>query len=240
MTERDPEFKFAGEERVVPVWDLGVRVFHWALVLLVLTSFVTMKAAEKIGANAITYHAWAGYGILTLLVFRILWGFAGGTHARFANFVRGPGAVIAYMKGMFDRAAHHGSPTFGHNAMGALSVVAMLLVLLFQACSGLFTNVEDYAFEGPLYKWVGKELSDKITSLHHFNEKIIIALVLLHVAAILFYLLFHKENLVRPMLTGVKRVAGNAGQSRHGSTVLAVVLLAASGVGVYFLVNAAR
>lgn len=240
MTERDPDYKLAREEQPVPVWDLGVRVFHWALVLLVITSFVTMKAATKIGANAMTYHAWAGYAILTLLLFRIVWGFVGGTHARFASFIRGPGAVIAYMKGMFDRAGHKQSATLGHNAMGGLSVVAMLLVLLFQAGSGLFTNVEDYGFEGPLYKWVGKELSDKLTSLHHFNEKFIIALVILHIAAILFYLLFHKENLVRPMVTGVKRVAGNVAQSRHGSAALALVLLAASGIGVYFLVNAAK
>jgi cytochrome b len=238
MTERDPEFKFAPAENDVPVWDLGVRFFHWALVLLIINSFVMVKLADKIGANALTWHAWSGYAILTLLIFRILWGFVGGTQARFGAFIRGPGAVIAYMKGMFDREKH--AAPLGHNAMGGLSVVAMLLVLLFQACSGLFTNDEDFAYEGPLYKWAGKELSDKLTSLHHFNENIIIALVVLHVAAILFYLLYHKENLVRPMLTGVKRVAGNIAESRHGSTALALILLAASATGVYWLVNAAK
>ena len=233
MTQRDPEFKFAPEERVLPVWDLGVRFFHWALVILVVTSFVTVK----IGGNALTYHAWSGYSILTLIIFRILWGFAGGTQARFGAFVRGPGAVFAATRGLFNRAGH--KPTLGHSPLGGLSVLAMLLALLFQASSGLFVN-DDIAFEGPLYKWAGKELSDRLMSLHKLNEKIIIGLVVLHLAAIAFYYFFHKENLVRPMINGVKRVTGAVTSSRHGSTLLALILLAASGVGVYFLVNAAK
>ena len=220
-------------EREVPVWDLGVRFFHWALVLLVITSIVT----SQIGGNALTYHAWSGYAILTLLIYRILWGVAGGTHARFANFIRGPGAVVAYMKGMFDRKQH--GPSLGHNPMGALSVVAMLLVLLFQATSGLFVN-DDIAFEGPLYRFVGKEVSDKLMSLHQLNKRVIIGLVALHLAAIAFHWFYHKESLVRPMITGVKRVAGAVGTSRQGSTVLALLLLGGSAVGVYFLINAAK
>ncbi len=231
MTTKEDKTVLATRE--VPVWDLGVRLFHWALVILVVTSFIT----AKIGGNAITYHAWSGYTILTLLIFRILWGFFGGTHARFTSFVRGPGAVITYMKGMFDRGAHPQS--LGHNALGALSVVAMLLVLLFQAGSGLFVN-DDIAFEGPLYKFAGKELSDKLMSLHRLNEKVILALVALHLAAIAFYYFYHKENLVRPMLTGFKRVTAAVSMSRHGSCLLAAVLLTASAVGVYFLVNAAK
>lgn len=223
----------ADAEREVPVWDIGVRLFHWALLALVVTSFVTIK----IGGNALTYHAWSGYSILALLIFRLVWGFVGGTHARFASFVRGPGAVIGYLRGMFDRSAHRSTP--GHNALGALAVLAMLAVLLFQAVSGLFVN-DDIAFEGPLYKWAGKELSDKLTGLHHFNEKIIVGLVALHVAAIAFHFFYHRENLVRPMVTGVKRIRGAVGESRHGSALLAVILLAASGAGVYILVNAAK
>lgn len=229
----DDKHKTVPAERDIPVWDLGIRFFHWALVALVITSFVTVK----IGGNAMTYHVWSGYAILTLLIYRILWGVAGGTHARFTSFIRGPGAVIAYMKGMFDRRQHASS--LGHNPMGALSVVAMLLVLLFQATSGLFVN-DDIAFEGPLYKFVGKEVSDKLMSLHQLNQRVIIGLVALHFAAIAFHWFYHKENLVRPMITGVKRVAGAAGNARHGSTVLALVLLGCSGAAVYFVVNAAK
>lgn len=233
MTRRDPEFKFTPEARDIPVWDLGVRFFHWALVALVITSFIT----AKIGGNAITYHSWSGFAILALLIFRILWGVVGGTQARFTSFIRGPAACIAYLRVMFSRERH--GTTLGHNALGALSVVAMLAALLFQAISGLFVN-DDIAFEGPLYKWAGKELSDKLMGWHHFNVKIIIALVVLHLAAIAFYFFYHKENLVKPMLTGVKRVTGAVAESRFGSPLLAIVLVAASGTGVYFLVNAAK
>jgi cytochrome b len=222
----------ASPEQDVQVWDLGVRVFHWALVCLIAAAFITIKT------DKLAYHAWCGYGILALLVFRVVWGFVGGTHARFFSFVKGPGAILSYMKGMFDRASHGAS--LGHNAMGALSVLAMLAALMFQAISGLFVNDDDFAFEGPLYKWAGKELSDKLTSLHHLNEKVIITLLILHIAAILFYRLYHKENLVRPMVTGFKRVTGPVAESRHGSTTLALVLLALSGVGVWLLINAAK
>ncbi len=156
MREPEPSFKFAPEVSVVPVWDLGIRFFHWALVILVTTSVLTIQL------DAITYHQWSGYGVLTLLIFRLLWGIFGGTHARFANFVAGPGKVFAYMKGMFSREGHESG--LGHNPIGALSVLAMLASLLFQAVSGLFTNDDDFSFEGPLYKWAGNSISNTLTS----------------------------------------------------------------------------
>lgn len=236
MTERDPSFQFAPAEQEVQVWDIGVRLFHWSLVTLVITAVVTVK----LGGNAMTYHAWCGYGILTLVLFRILWGFAGGTNARFTSFVTGPGKVIAYMKTMFkrDHGAAEGS-TFGHNPMGALSVLAILAALLFQALSGLFVN-DDILFEGPLFVWVGKELSDKITGWHKFNEKIIYVLLATHIAAIFFYLLYKTENLISPMISGVRKVNGKAPQIRAGSPALALVLLALSAGVVYALVNAVK
>lgn len=233
MNNHPQESRPDGAERDVPVWDLGVRFFHWALLILVVTSFVTIK----VGGAAFKYHMWSGYAILALLVFRIVWGFVGGTHARFTSFVRGPGAVIAALKSMFDRAGHR--PSLGHNPLGALSVLALLAALLFQAVSGLFVN-DDSFYEAPLVPWITKALSDRITSLHHLNEKIIIALVVLHLLAIAFYYFYHRENLVKPMWTGVKRVAGQAAESRLGSTLLAVILLALSSGGVYWLVNAAK
>lgn len=231
MQEPESSSQFAPEERDVPVWDLGLRFFHWALVVLVTTSVVTIKL------DAVTYHTWSGYGVLTLLIFRLLWGVVGGTHARFASFVAGPGPVLAYLKDVFKRDRHVGWP--GHNPLGALSVLAMLAALLFQAASGLFTNDDDFAFEGPLYKWVGKDISDRLTHWHHFNATIIYVLVGLHVAAILFYLWYHKDNLVKPMLTGYRKAAGGAA-SRHGSTALAAALLAVSAAAVYGLVNAVK
>jgi len=139
------------------------------------------------------------------------------------------------MRGMFSRSGHEAG--LGHNPVGALSVLAMLLVLLFQAVSGLFTNTEDFAFDGPLYKWVGKDLSDKITSLHHLNEWVIYGLVALHLGAILFYFVWHKDNLVGAMLTGYRKVQGTVAESRHGSTIVAVILLAVAVGVVYVVVN---
>jgi cytochrome b len=223
----------ADEEREVPVWDLGVRVFHWALLILVVTSFVTIK----VGGAAFQYHIWSGYAILALLVFRIVWGFVGGTHARFANFVRGPAACLAAFKAMFDRAGHASS--VGHNPLGALSVVALLAALLFQAVSGLFVN-DDSFYEAPLVPWITKALSDRITSLHHLNEKIIIGLVILHLLAIAFYWFYHRENLIKPMFTGVKRLRGAVAESRYGNPLVALVVLALATGAVYLVVNAAK
>ena len=229
MTQRDPSFQCAPPETSVVVWDIGVRVFHWALVLLMATAIATVK----IGGNAMVYHSYCGYAMLALLLFRIIWGFVGGTHARFFNFITGPGKVMAYLKTMFKR--DHDT-TIGHNPMGALSVVAMLAALLFQAVSGLFVN-DDILFEGPLSAWAGKDLSDKITGWHKFNEKILLALFLLHMGAIFFYRFYKKVDLIKPMFTGIKKLTGNVPESRSGSASLAVVLLAVCAGTVFLLVN---
>ena len=228
MTERDPSFQFAPQDKQVEVWDIGVRVFHWSLVLLMIGSFVTIKLGK------LEYHTWCGYSILTLLLFRILWGFVGGTYARFTTFVKGPAAVIAYFKGL-SRGARE--TTLGHNPMGALSVLAMLAAMLFQASSGLLTNSDDFSFEAALYKWVGKDLSDKITTLHRLNEKVIFLLVGLHLAAIAFYYFVKKHNLVKPMITGTTTAPADAPATRRGSTGLALVLLVLCAGFVYWLVK---
>ncbi len=171
------------------VWDLPTRLFHWSLVVLVVAAFVT----AKVGGNAMAWHGRLGLAILGLLVFRIAWGFVGSTYARFAQFVRGPAAIRAYLKGEW-----RGQ---GHNPIGALSVLALLGVLAAQAATGLFAN-DDIAFEGYLYPLVGSELSGKITGIHHLLEKALMLLVALHVGAIVFYARVRKHNLVKPMLTG--------------------------------------
>ena len=228
MTERDPSFQFAPEVRQIEVWDFGVRLFHWSLVLLMIGSVVTIKLGK------IEYHTWCGYCILMLVLFRILWGFAGGTYARFTTFVKGPSAVIAYLKGMLGGAKE---TTLGHNPMGALSVLAMLAAILFQASSGLFTNSDDFSFEAALYKWVGKDLSDKITSLHRLNQNVLYALVALHLCAIAFYLLVKKQNLVTPMITGSTTATGEAPAVRRGSAAVALVLFAVCAGFVVWLVK---
>lgn len=180
----------SGEAPVV--WDLPTRLFHWLLVLLLVGSFLAVKA----GGNWIDWHFRAGYAILALIVFRIIWGFVGGRYARFGSFLFRPRQVLAYLRGAPD--AHPGP---GHNPLGALSVFAMLLLIGVQAVLGLFAN-DDIASEGPLASLVSKDTSDFLTGLHLRHEPIILALVALHVLAIAWYRIVRGRRLVRPMVTG--------------------------------------
>ena len=182
------------------VWDLPTRIFHWSLVILFVVSFVT----AQIGGNALQWHFRSGYTILTLLVFRLIWGFVGGRYARFSSFLFSPAQIIAYAK-----AAPHAVRTLGHNPLGSLSVFGLIGIALLQAFTGLFAN-DDIAAEGPLAKFVSNATSSFMTSIHHIGEKLLIAMVLLHIGAILFYLLRKRENLIKPMLSGDREVAVGA------------------------------
>jgi cytochrome b len=214
--------------RPVRVWDLPTRLFHWALVALVTASFVT----GKIGGNAMTWHLYTGYAILALVAFRIVWGFIGGRESRFATFVKGPGAVLRYARTLADRAAPRHA---GHNPLGGWSVVLMLAALGTQAVTGLFAS-DDIFVEGPLAAKVSGATVTLATRIHNWNEWVLIALVALHVAAILFYALFKRENLVRPMVTGRKALDGPAHDTPNRAG-LAGAVLAIAGACVYWLVK---
>ncbi len=213
----------------VKTWDLPVRLFHWALVLLV----IAQLASASIGGNAMEYHALGGYSILALIVFRILWGFFGGTHARFRDFVRGPGAVIRYAKSLFG--SQHTTHR-GHNPLGGWSVLAMLASLLLQAGTGLFAN-DDVMMEGPLAKHVSGRVSEIATAIHDVNAAILLTLIAIHIVAVLFYLMAKKENLIVPMITGRKRATGADQPARHGSLGLGAALLACGAAAVYLLIR---
>ena len=186
----------------VRVWDIPVRLVHWSLVLLVIVMFVT----GKLGGNWLEWHKRAGFSILGLVTFRILWGFVGSHHARFVNFLRGPKAVAAYMKSATRRNSPHHT---GHNPLGALSVVTMLGVLWLQAVMGLFAN-DDLMLEGPFAHLVGKAVSDQLTTLHKLNSTLILILIGVHLAAIAFAFFYRKENLVKAMITGNKMLPTSA------------------------------
>jgi cytochrome b len=173
----------------IQVWDLPLRIFHWLLALCVLASIVT----GEIGGNLIDWHGRIGVLILGLLVFRLIWGFVGTTHARFASFFPTPAKIAAYLKGQW-----HGH---GHNPLGALSVFALLGVLATLVGAGLFAN-DDIAFQGPLFSLVGKDLSDRLSGVHALAFNFLAVLLILHIAAIIFYVRVKKHNLVVPMLTG--------------------------------------
>jgi len=213
---------------VIPVWDLPIRLFHWLLVILVAVSLTT----GNIGGNAMQYHEWSGFAILILLVFRITWGFVGSRTARFSDFVKGPAAVWRYAHALV---RGHSASYLGHNPLGAWSVLAMLLTLLVQAATGLFAN-DDIITAGPLYLWVSKPVSDWLTGVHRLNRYLVLVLVATHVSAVLFYLLVKHENLIKPMITGIKHWVGSDTTPPAAPTWLAAVMAAIVGFLLYFIV----
>ena len=229
--DRDKQIEIdpADESKPALVWDLPTRLFHWLLVSLVMVSFVT----ANIGGNAMEYHAWSGFTLLILLIFRVAWGFVGGREARFAAFVCGPVAVWRYAAALRrGKAPSH----LGHNPMGGWSILAMLTSLGIQAGTGLFAN-DDIFTEGPLYAWVSRATSDGLTRIHRLNAELIVALVTLHVTAVLFYVFIKRENIVKPMITGFKPGHGAVPDPAGGGNWLAGVIAALAAGAVYLIVR---
>lgn len=216
----------------VKVWDAPVRLCHWALVLL----FAFMLFTGKMKGDWMAWHMRAGYAILALVLFRVLWGFAGSTHARFSSFLKGPAAGIAFARKLVARAP---APSAGHNPLGGWMVVVLLLALLFQAGTGLFAN-DDILIEGPLANLVSKVWSDQITIWHYWNVNLLLLLVAVHVIAVFYHAGFMKEDLIGAMFTGTKRLprpeAAAAG-GRFVSPWLALALLAVAALAVFLIVK---
>lgn len=177
----------------VHVWDWPLRAFHWLLVLSVIGSYAT----GTLGGEWTDWHGRFGSLVLGLVIFRLIWGFIGGTHARFANFFPTLSRILAYLKGDW-----HG---VGHNPVGALAVFALLATLLILVGTGLFAN-DDIAFEGPLFSLIDKDLSDRLSGIHIRAVNVLMILVGVHVAAILFYRHVKNHDLIKPMLTGKKEL----------------------------------
>lgn len=189
----------------VRVWDLPTRLFHWLLAACVVSLVVT----AYVGGGAIEWHARLGYAALALIVFRIVWGFVGGHWSRFKTFVYAPSSVLAYLRGNA-----HPDHLIGHNPLGAASVFAMLLVLLAQVGTGLVSD-DEIAFQGPLNRFVSSSKGLAATWYHkQIGQWLVIGLVVLHIAAVLYYLFRKRNNLVRPMVVGDKEVAAPAASSR--------------------------
>lgn len=217
----------AASSKRVQVWDLPTRLVHWALAVLVLVAWLT-------GGERMDIHRYAGYGILGLVVFRLYWGVAGGSTARFSEFVKGPGAVLDYVRGWRDAPA-----SFGHNPLGALSVLLLVLLLVTQVGLGLFAVDVDGLESGPMAQFVTFETGRQAADLHELNFRLLQAAVVLHLVAIAAYALFKRRNLVGPMVTGRDATGGLEGELRPAPlwrlalgvviAVLVVVLIARAG-----------
>jgi cytochrome b len=206
----------------IKVWDIGVRLFHWALVAFFVIAYISGEGGEE-GGSGEALHTWAGYAIIALLVFRIVWGLVGPRHARFADFIYGPGAILAYIKGVFT-----GSPKryLGHNPAGGAMVLLMLLSLIAVSWTGL--KAYQAEGKGPLAVapatsigiavakadgWGEAEESDRggeggdelWKEAHEVSVNFMLLLIVLHLAGVTISSLVHRENLPRAMVTGRKR-----------------------------------
>jgi len=181
-------------KKIIRIWDLPIRLFHWLLLICIIVSFISVK----MGGNAMEIHARAGYCVLALILFRICWGFIGSYHARFINFIPKPKKLLGYLSGKTRGG-------LGHNPLGALSVLALIFSVGVQAVTGLFAN-DDIAFEGPFTKYVSNSTVSFLNSIHHLNETVLIFLIALHLCAILYYYQYKGENLIKPMILGDKEI----------------------------------
>lgn len=224
--------RMSDETIVVRVWDLPTRLFHWVLAICVIVSLAT----AWVGGNAMVWHLRSGYAVFALLLFRLLWGFVGGHWSRFATFAYPPSTSLRYLRGESRPDEHH---HVGHTPLGAFSVFALLLILAAQVGSGLFAD-DEIATTGPLNKFVSGKTASTLTYWHTgFGQWLIVALVALHLAAVTFYAVKRKQNLIRPMLSGDKRLAAAAPASVDslGSRLVALVAFVAAGAFVTWLVG---
>ncbi len=210
------------------IWDGPTRLFHWALVLGVVTCYLSVKL------DFMTVHMISGETVLAMLLFRLVWGLIGSDTARFSQFLHAPGAAISHL-------LHFRKPEpdtqIGHNAAGGWMVVVMLLLLLTQAVSGLFANDADSFLAGPLAKHLTEDAGLQALHLHDFNFNLIKVVVILHVLAIIAYRVVKRHDLVRPMLTGKKRLPAATRAPRMASPALAGLVFALCAIVVWGVVT---
>ena len=209
------------------IWDLPIRVVHWLLTVLICGSWYTVTVTGDMET-----HMLIGQTILCLLVFRVIWGLVGTRYARFSSFVFGPRTIATYARSILSGS---GGGYAGHNPLGFLAVFAMLVLIGIQVTTGLFATDGDF-YEGPLNHLVSGRTGGRITDIHYLNFDVLAIMIGIHIAAIFFYLLYKRENLISPMFTGKK--TGEALEAISGSKLgLALGVIVVSAAAVYLLVT---
>lgn len=206
------------ESQPVLVWDAPTRLFHWLIVVLVAAAYVTWQWDWMI------WHVWLGETLLALLFFRLLWGVFGSDTARLARLLASPGAAFTHLVHIFRREPDR---QIGHNPAGGFMVLLMLALLLGETLSGLYLN-NDVADEGPLTELVPAPVANAITALHSILWDVLLAAVALHILAIVLYAVVKRQNLLRPMVTGRKRLPKGTAPPRRASLLLALLLMGVS------------
>lgn len=211
------------------IWDIPTRLFHWAIVIALCYSWYSMEIEEDLD-----HHFLSGFIALGLIVFRLIWGLIGSRYSRFSSIVYRPSEIVAYAKTFFSR---DGGKYAGHNPMGGLSVLVLLLLILIQAGTGMFADDEYYYF-APFNKFVSAGTASVITQFHGTNAKFILGFALLHIVAIIFYRLYKREKLAMAIITGSKPDKHDRFESIPGSRLpIAFILAIFVTAAVYGVVN---
>jgi cytochrome b len=233
-TEGRMEAAFA-DSTDLRVWDLPVRAMHWLLVIGIGVCWWTGLH------NELEYHLWSGYAILWIVLMRLYWGLVGSSTARFVNFVRGPKAILDYATTLHRRDTPH---THGHNALGAVSIILMLGLVLAVVVLGLFAVDVDGLYSGPLSSYVTFKQGRHLAHLHYRWFNFLLWVIALHLAAVLFYFIYKRQNLIGPMISGKRRVdSGDAVDAEMkiapmwrfviGGVIVTAIVYAVS-IGFYF------
>jgi cytochrome b len=217
-------------KKFILVWDLPTRLFHWGLLLAVFYSWLSIDVLENM-----QHHFYSGYVVLTLLLFRLVWGFVGSYYSRFKSFRFSPVEILSYAKNLGSKSARH---YLGHNPLGSISVVLMIAVLLAQATLGLFSS-DDYFF-GPLSGLISSKSIAQISELHLLNSNAVFAVIGLHILAIIYYKIRKSEHLSKAMISGYKQLDDRCAeqQSKPASSLLAIAVLIVCATLVYCLATA--
>jgi cytochrome b len=215
--------------RLVLVWDFPIRAFHWLIVALVAAAYATWRL------NWMVLHGWVGYAVLTLLLFRLMWGFFGGETARFSRFLASPRIVVQHLKHALRREPDRQA---GHNPAGGWMVLLLLALLLLETLTGLYV-ANDIADEGPLTELVPAWAANAIAASHVILWDALMAAIALHVLAIAAFAAIKGQNLLRPMITGTKVLPANVAAPLAGSATRAGLLLLGCAVATAVLVNLA-
>lgn len=216
----------SSKQSTLKVWDIPTRLFHWALVILIFYAWLAVEVLEDM-----QQHFYAGYSILTLVLFRLCWGVFGTVYAKFSNFIYSPKQIFNYAKTLGDKSS---KPYLGHNPLGGLAVLLMLFALLLQTSTGLF-NSDDY-FHGPLSGLVSSQLRSLAGEVHALNFNFLIALIALHIAAVLLYVLYKKQRLIKAMISGNKVAQTDSSAAiKSSKLILALLLLLVCAGGVYYI-----
>lgn len=213
------------------IWDLPTRIFHWSLATCFFGAWIT----HEMEASGFWLHTIFGYSALVLVLWRLGWGYIGTRYALFRNFIAGPRSTLAYLRA---EASDPSTIQVGHSPTGGWAIIAMLALIGLQACSGLL-NGGELLMEGPWFHAVPGWAKDFAHEFHELNFNILLGLVGLHLAAILFYAVKRKRNLLPAMITGYSKAGGDSQGVGSHRLLPALLLLALAALIVWTIVSLA-